>query len=568
LAAQAEARFDRESDQLIELVQHRMQNYADALWGGVAMIQASDGDIDFDHWKTYANSIHIEKKYPGINGMGVIHALPEGEVAGYLTDQQKSRPDFHIHPAHDGEERYPIAYIVPVKGNEKAVGLDMAHESNRYTAAKQSRDSGQAQITGPITLVQDNDRTPGFLFYTPFYKGGTYESTERRREQFSGLVYAPFVVNKLMEGVLEKDKRHVGIRLSDGADVLHDELNASESDFDPDPLFKRSAEVSLYGRTWRFDVWTTNSFRHASLSSQPLLILLGGILIDALLVFLFMSISRSSRKALGYADSMTHQLEASKMLLEKRATQLEASNAELEQFAFIASHDLQEPLRKVASFCGLIAEEYGDQLKGDGMRYIDFAIDGATRMRSLVQDLLLFSRFGSEEIARTEVNVEAALKLAILNLDVSIEESQAEISNAPLPILVAHEQEIVQLLQNLIGNAIKYRSDQQPKIHVAVESQLDLWQFSIVDNGIGIAAEYQEQVFGIFKRLHSRKNLSGTGIGLAICKRIVEGMGGNIWFETKVGPGCKVCFTAQKQETSLSTFSPTIRSPGASYEYV
>ncbi len=243
---------------------------------------------------------------------------------------------------------------------------------------------------------------------------------------------------------------------------------------------------------------------------------------------------------------------------------LERSNRDLEQFAFIASHDLQEPLRKVASFCGLLRQDHWEQLDDDGKQYVEYAIDGATRMRALVQDLLLFSKIGSEENRNESIDTEAAFASALLNLDSSIEESQANITHDPLPSLVAHQREIAQLFQNLIGNAIKYRSDRKTRIHVKVISNFHQWQFSIDDNGIGIAPEFREQVFGIFKRLHSRKEFSGTGIGLAICKRIVEQLGGRIWFESKTEPGCKICFTIPKQNTVF----PNIQSEGASYEHV
>ena len=336
--------FDREADQVIELVQDRMGKYEDALWSGVALIGTSGGNIDLDHWKKYASSIDIEKKYPGINGIGIVHAMSKEEVPDYLAEQRKRRPDYTIRPSHGAKESYPIAYITPLKGNEQAVGLDLAHETNRFTAAKKSRDTGEAQITGPITLVQDSGKTPGFLFYAPYYEGGKYHNTNERKDHFSGLVYAPFVVRKLMLGVLEKEKRHVGIRLTDGEDVLYDEHSDSEADYDPDPLFKHAVDISLYGRKWTFDIWSTNSFREASTDSQPFVILAGGIFIDSLLVLLFISISRASHKALGYADCMTHQLEAnakelktSQTRLAERAEELEQSNSELEQFAYVAS---------------------------------------------------------------------------------------------------------------------------------------------------------------------------------------------------------------------------------------
>lgn len=550
LDARITSQFDREADQVIELVLERMQKYEDALWGGVALIDSSKGDVDFDHWRDYADSIDIEQKYPGINGIGVVHAMSKEEVPRYLAKQRKSRPDYHIHPEHEAKDLFPIGYIIPVKGNEKAVGLDMAHETNRYTAATKSRDTGDAQITGPITLVQDSGKTPGFLFYAPFYEGGTYEDADERKNHFSGMVYAPFVVKKLMQGVLEKEKRHVGIRLIDGEEVLYDEHVDSEADFDPDPLFKRAVDMELYGRTWTFDIWSAKSFREASTDSQPFIILTGGIFIDSLLVLLFISISRASHKALGYANSMTHQLEAkaeelktNQIHLAERAEELEQSNAELEQFAYVASHDLQEPLRKVTSFCQMLRNEYGDKLDEDGEMYIEYAVDGAIRMKSLVTDLLSYSRVKTQGKKLEITDAANACEEAIANLDSAIEETDAQVIVGSLPKVAADNPQLVSLFQNLIGNAIKYHSTERtPKVHVSMEEAANEFVFCVQDNGIGIEQRYFEKIFVIFRRLHAKNEYSGTGIGLAVCTRIVDRFGGRIWVESEAGKGSKFFF--------------------------
>ncbi len=542
LDAQDAARFDRQAEQVVELLQVRMKNYADALWGSVAMIRACDGKLDRDRWQAFADCLHIERKYPGINGIGIVHALSKDEIPPYLAEQRKSKPDFRIHPPLDHDYCFPVSYMVPEQGNVEAIGLDMAHESNRFTAATQSRDSGQAHVTGPISLVQDDGHTPGFLFFAPFYNGGPYETVEQRREHFSGLVVAPFVAKKLLHGVLERKKRHVRIRLSDDDGVLYDEHIATVAGYDPNPKFRRTQKISLYGRCWTFDIRSTKSFCDSSSTSQPLLILIGGITIDALLIYLFISMHRSSQRILSYAA----QLQESQQQTEERALQLEHSNAQLEQFAFVASHDLQEPLRKVASFCELLRDECAAQLSEDGKRYAEFAIDGATRMRLLIQDLLTFSRVGNEPNRTELTDTKEALSEALENLTAAIEESKATITHDPMPKLFVHSREMVQLFQNLIGNSINYRSDEAPYIHVGVTSDDRQWKITVTDNGKGIAPEYREQVFGIFKRLDNRSNSSGTGIGLAICKRIVEQMGGKIWFEPNVGSGCTVCLTINK----------------------
>ncbi len=257
-------RFEREADQIKNLVLERMQKYEDALWAGVGYIRASGGDINFNNWSYYADAIHIEEKYPGINGMGVIHSISKARLSTYLTKQRKLRPNYKIYPKHEENEYLPISYIIPVKGNQKAVGLDMAHETNRFVSAKKAIDTGEARITGPITLVQDKEKTPGFLFYAPFYRGGTYTNIRERREKIVGMVYAPFIVKKLMNGVLAKQSRHINIKISDQNFVLYNEHNFNSIDFDPKPLFQETSKIPLYGRTWDFEIWSAKSFRQAS----------------------------------------------------------------------------------------------------------------------------------------------------------------------------------------------------------------------------------------------------------------------------------------------------------------
>lgn len=221
-------RFEHESNQAIEMVRTRMQKYEDALWAGVASIHSQSQGIDYHEWKRFADTLNIEKRYPGINGIGVIYYVPPEKLVQHLATERKLRPNYQIHPPHEQGEYWPITYIEPVDINAAAVGLDMAHEANRFTAAKKARDKGTAQITGPITLVQDSQKTPGFLFYAPFYQEVEHSTLEERREQFVGLVYAPFIMGKLMHGTLYRENRLVNIQIKDGDDLLYDERDTDQ----------------------------------------------------------------------------------------------------------------------------------------------------------------------------------------------------------------------------------------------------------------------------------------------------------------------------------------------------
>ncbi len=239
--------------------------------------------------------------------------------------------------------------------------------------------------------------------------------------------------------------------------------------------------------------------------------------------------------------------------LDAQAVELRRSNAELEQFAYVASHDLQEPLRKVASFCQLLEKRYGDKLDDRGRQYIDFAVDGAKRMQVLINDLLTFSRVGRLNDASVECALDEVLSKALTNLDTVVTETGAEVERPErLPRVVGDPTLLVMLWQNLLGNAVKFRDpDRAPRIRITCDEDPDRagsWRFCVTDNGIGIAPEFAEKVFVIFQRLHSRDTYGGTGIGLALCKKIVEHHGGRIWIDTAHTGGTRFCFTLPSVE--------------------
>jgi PAS domain S-box-containing protein len=230
--------------------------------------------------------------------------------------------------------------------------------------------------------------------------------------------------------------------------------------------------------------------------------------------------------------------------LVKTAEDLKRSNDQLEQFAYVASHDLQEPLRMVASYTQLLAKRYQGRLDSDADEFIAFAVDGCNRMQGLIRDLLAYSRSGTDDNARREISSETALNEALTNLRVSIEESGAIVTHGSLPTITTNDTQLVQLLQNLIGNAIKYRGTAVPLVHVsAANNGGKEWIFSVRDNGLGIAPQYFERIFVIFQRLHGRQEFNGTGIGLAICKKIVERLGGRIWVESQLEKGSTFYFS-------------------------
>jgi PAS domain S-box-containing protein len=245
---------------------------------------------------------------------------------------------------------------------------------------------------------------------------------------------------------------------------------------------------------------------------------------------------------------ITTRKKAEANLLDK-VEELNRSNEELGQFAYIASHDLQEPLRMVASYTQLLSRRYKGKLDSDADEFIAFAVDGASRMQRLIQDLLTYSRVGTKGQDLLNVSSEEALQRALINLRSAIEDSGALVTHDSLPSVLADEMQLIQLFQNLVGNAIKYQSPGIPKVHIsAVRNGGKKWTFSVRDNGLGIDPQYFEKIFGMFQRLHKREEFAGTGIGLAICKKIVERHGGNISVESEPGHGSTFRFALAESE--------------------
>jgi PAS domain S-box-containing protein len=229
--------------------------------------------------------------------------------------------------------------------------------------------------------------------------------------------------------------------------------------------------------------------------------------------------------------------------LARRAEELARSNAELEQFAYVASHDLQEPLRMISSYTELLGHRYAGKLDKDADDFIFYAVDGAKRMKILINDLLLYSRVGTKIKPFVPVDCNEVFKLAVSNLKILVEDQHAIVTSDPLPTVNADDVRLTQLLQNLIMNAIKFHGPEPPRVHVSARQENNEWNFSVKDNGIGIDSKYFERIFVIFQRLHDKTEYSGTGIGLAVCKRIVQRHGGRIWVESELGKGADFHFT-------------------------
>ncbi len=238
--------------------------------------------------------------------------------------------------------------------------------------------------------------------------------------------------------------------------------------------------------------------------------------------------------------------------LEIAVADLARSNGDLTQFAYVASHDLREPLRMITSYLQLLERRYKDKLDADAIEFINFAVDGAKRMQQLTRDLLLYARVGLSPVQYSEVDCKKALNAAVSNLKMVISEQAAVITSDPLPNIIGNLDQLEQVLQNLIENSIRFRSEAPPKIHISAERGNSEWVFSVRDNGMGIAQEFHSRIFGLFQRLHGRGEHPGTGIGLAFCKQVIERQGGRMWLQSDPGRGSTFYFSSPDRDWTPS----------------
>ena len=372
------------------------------------------------------------------------------------------------------------------------------------------------------------------------------DSTEQKRHQeiLAPEIFSTSVLDQAMDAIVVCNPSGRVIRANQAADRLCGS-NPLSQHFDVvfpvrrvieaspgDP--RREAELSL------FPLASTAQFLRGIDAS---LIRTDGVRVDLLLSA--GKIRDFAHKLVGVVVTMTDITERklAEDALKTSADELARSNRDLEQFAFVASHDLHEPLRTVSGFVRLLQKKYGNRLDAEADTFIEFAVDGIKRMETLIRDLLAYSRVNSCRREPLLVDTGAAIEQTLANLHSNIQALGAEITKGELPTVRADRSQLAQLFQNLLGNALKFRSEAPPKIHVDARREGDYWQFSVSDNGIGINPNFQDEIFDVFRRLHTHQQYDGTGIGLAICKKIVDRHGGRIWVESELGKGATFFFT-------------------------
>lgn len=445
-----------------------------------------------------------------------------------------------MHAAPPRESYVPVEAIAPRAGNERVLGFNMASEPVCVEAMELARDTGQAVASGLARLAQN--LKPGVLVILPVYRHGAQDYTlDARRRYLLGYAVAVFTI----EGLLGEAARRAGtaglmLTLEDAGGpepvLLHGARGGPERDL------RQVFAFNFAGRSWRLELRLDERNLVERRSWGAWFVLAGGLLLTGLLgIQLLLGLGRTVHiEAL-----VTERTEA----LRRTAAQLARSNRELEQYAYVTSHDLKAPLRTIASFGQLLAQRHGSKLEGEGREFLDFIIGGVDRMQALIDDLLQLSRVDARKLEVSPLSMRVAVDRACGALAADLEASHARVEIGELPFVRGDLNMLSQLWQNLIANAVKFqRAGRAPEIRIQAAAGADEWRFSVTDNGIGIAPDHREQIFGVFRRLHTAEDYAGTGIGLAICKKVVQLHGGEIWAEAAAGEGSTFVFTLPKGE--------------------
>jgi signal transduction histidine kinase len=532
-----------------EFIDRRIDQYQEMLVGTSGLRSAST-EVTHAEFHRYVARLDIRRRYPGIQVIGHAPLVAGPNRTGYedrlRRDIAASRlpyPGFSIRPAGQRPEYAPISFVEPQEGNQPALGFDLLTEPARRAAVQRARDTGTSAATTPVTLVQETGTQTGFLIMVPSYRTGMPTATvDERRVAFAGVEYAAFRMGDLLAGVLGPEKA------SEHSLAVYDRgLTADPALSPPADLLPRDGRevaattnvvltLDVGGRLWEIHYRPAASLSSGLETAAPIAIAIVGVLLSGLTGWLFWALSSARARAVTLAGQMTAKLQASERLLAR-------SNAELERFAYVASHDLQQPLRTVASFLGLLQRRYDDRLDDQGRQYIRFATDGAKRMSQLITELLAYSRMSSSEQEAAPMPLNVAWDEAVANLHAPITEADAQVGRDDLPEVRVTPLHATQLLQNLIGNAITYRGVEPPVVHACAAPEGRFWRITVRDNGIGIDPRQHERVFVVFQRLHTADEIPGTGMGLSICKKIVESYGGRIWVESAPGRGAAFSFT-------------------------
>jgi signal transduction histidine kinase len=543
-------RVDGRAHHVAEKLESRVRAYGGVLYGVRGLFGASD-HVTAAEFHASHQARSVEERYPGVKVVGYADLLRRSNLRARSRQVRRevrasglAYPYFRVNPrpGPTTDRVAPITYLEPQATNEPAFGLDFLSEPRRRAAVDRTVASGLPEATAPVRLIQEPGRQRGFLVML---------SVDDASGLTIGVAYAAFRMGDLVDQIAPPEDRHAALEVYDLGPTTEPPvpIERAESMYDTDTRKQvltphasghgsHTMRLEVMGRRWAVYYAPDRSLAAPDQALLNLLPLLIAAVLAGLAAWMLGTSLRTERRAVALAERMTQSLRESQ-------TELARSNAELERFAYVASHDLREPLRTITGFLGLLSRRHRFRLDDEGREFIDLAVAGAKRMDSLIAELLEYSRTGR---SAEPTDLEAAWSVAVRNLSAAISETGAEVTASPLPVVMADRGEMVQVLQNLLGNAIKYHGGPNPRVHAEAVRRGDEWEVSVCDDGAGIDPRHHERIFVLLQRLHRDDEVEGTGMGLAICKKIVEHHGGRIWVDSAEGEGARFTFALPAAE--------------------
>ncbi len=550
-----EERFQFRSSEIETAIVERMDGYETVLWSGAGLFDATGGATR-QQFADYVAALDLNERWPGIQGVGWAVPLEPDEVAAHeAAVRAEGFPGYAIAPRGERNEYSAILYLEPFDWrNQRAFGFDMWSNPQRRSAMNRARDTGQAATTAMITLVQEteDDTQRGFLTYVPVYAGGETPATlEERRAAHLGWVYAPFRMNDLMAGILGSSSNQVEFQIFDGWEIDPDSLlfDSNPASADAGSDLHRHRTVLVQGHPWTMSFRAGEEFSLGS-ETLPTYVAVAGLLIEILLFYVISTLGTLNHRAESIAEAKTVELRRTNKELHRRSKELEdqsakltRSNDELRQFAHVASHDLQEPLRTMASYSSLVSNSYADEIGEEGRRWLGYINASAKRLSDLIREVLQFSTFDQLNSPPIGVDLNQIMGDVHDDLVEVLTEASVEVQVEELPTVAGDPVLLRRLLTNLVHNAATYRrADGVPRIVVRSEQRGAMHRVSVRDNGVGIEPEFQQRIFELFRRAAPRTEETGMGTGLAICRKIVHAHGGEIGVVSSVGHGTEFWF--------------------------
>jgi signal transduction histidine kinase len=525
----AQDQFDHRVEEIEQAITGRMDAYTAVLRGGLGLFNGSD-TVTREEWRRYVDTLSVETLWPGIQGIGYAEFVrPESRPTYEQAIRDQGFPNFVIRPVGDREIYSSITFLEPFdERNRQAFGFDMYQQETRRAAMDLARDTGEVAISGRVTLVQEisDDVQAGFLMYLPYFE--TPEpptSVAERRDSIVGYVYSPFRMGNLMAGILGTGLPDVRLNIFDLETIRPENLmydSKMADDPDHSPRYEVTTVLEVGKRPWAMRVTSLRPLEQAGETREEILILAGGLALSFLVFGILWSFATTRGRAQTLANTMT-------LRLHENTEELKRSNAELELFAYVASHDLKAPLRGIDHLASWIETDLGDTLTGEPKQNMTLLKGRIKRLDALLNDLLDYSRAG-----RSDTNV-APIEVARSSqewFDGLNGEGRFELHLAiDIPVLTFAGLE--QILINLFSNSIKHHGGETGNIFLTVLGTDQYFEIRYEDDGVGIPSDQRERAFQMFQTLQPRDKVEGSGMGMAIIRKIVERQGGTITCEDR-----------------------------------